>query len=309
MVFGVAESPPQYYGEEVEVVSKKSIPHNSSLIDSNFIVGLLIAMVILLTSSCSTRALFLKTEPSEASIYVNDKLIGKTPIRIEALTEEVKAEARGYNALTNKLNNPVRIKAVLPGHEAIAWDIDQLLQVNGLVINAARLPRSEKVALREAKVKSGSSKTKEILSPLSSITSGNKIRLAVMELESLGGVDESLVEIMTNTLKDELHAAGEYSIISREEIEALANRLALQQKSGNCTSDECLADMGKALGTKLMVYGSISKVGSTFSISLRLLDTDNKEAIRRVNERCKCSEEGLFDSIKVAAAKLMGQEN
>ncbi|MBU0480291.1 MAG: SUMF1/EgtB/PvdO family nonheme iron enzyme [Proteobacteria bacterium] len=115
---------------------------------------------------------------------------------------------------------------------------------------------------------------------------------------------------MTNTLKDELDAIGRYSIISREEIEALANRLALQQKSGNCTTSDCLADMGKALGTKLMVYGSISKVGGTYALSLRLLDTDNKEAVRRVNERCKCSEEDLFDTIQLAAGKLLaGQQN
>lgn len=130
-------------------------------------------------------------------------------------------------------------------------------------------------------------------------------KLAVMELEALGGVEESLVEIMTNTLKDALDAAGGYSIISREEIEALANRLALQQKSGDCTNTDCLADMGKALGTKLMVYGSISKLGSTYSLSLRLLDTESKEAIRRVNELCKCSEEDLFATVQTAATKIM----
>ena len=67
--------------------------------------------------------------------------------------------------------------------------------------------------------------------------------------------------------------------------------------------------MGKALGTKLMVYGSISKIGSTYSLSLRLLDTESKEAVRRVNERCKCEEEELSEAIQLAAAKLMGKAN
>ena len=105
---------------------------------------------------------------------------------------------------------------------------------------------------------------------------------------------------MTNTLKDELDAKGNYSIISREEIEALANRLALQQQSGECTTSDCLADMGKALGTKLMVYGSISKLDNTYSVSLRLLNTESKEAVNRANERCKCSKEDLFEIIQIA---------
>jgi hypothetical protein len=130
-------------------------------------------------------------------------------------------------------------------------------------------------------------------------------KLAVMELEAIGDVSDVVVEAMTNYLKDEIHSQGQYSTISREEIEALATRLALQQASGNCTSDECLADMGKALGTRLMVYGSISKIGSVFSVSLRLLDTDTKEPVNRVNKLCKCGEEELFGTIKLAAQELM----
>lgn len=129
-----------------------------------------------------------------------------------------------------------------------------------------------------------------------------------MELEALGGIDTSLTEIMTSFLKDEIQARGDFSTISLEEIEALANRLAIQQQSGACTSSECLADMGKALGTKLMVYGSISRVGETYSVSLRLLDTESKEAVSRVNKLCKCSEEGLFEIIQKAANDLMDQD-
>jgi hypothetical protein len=127
-----------------------------------------------------------------------------------------------------------------------------------------------------------------------------------MELEPLGDVDQSFAEIVTNTLKDEIQEQGGYMVVSREEIEALATRLAMRQQAGDCTSDECLADMGKALGTRLMVYGSISRVGGTYVLSIRLLDTDTKVAIRRVNERCKCSGEDLFDLTHVAVSKLMG---
>lgn len=127
-----------------------------------------------------------------------------------------------------------------------------------------------------------------------------------MELEALHGVNEYLTEVMTNFLKDEIHAQGKYSTVSREEIEAMANRMALQQMSGNCTDESCLADMGKALGTRMMVYGNISKVGKTYSLSLRLLDTDTKEPVNRVNKLCKCNEEDLFVTVGQLANELMG---
>ncbi|MBU0480722.1 MAG: DUF2846 domain-containing protein [Proteobacteria bacterium] len=134
---------------------------------------------------------------------------------------------------------------------------------------------------------------------------GEQVKMAVMELEAIGGVDNDLAEIMTSYLKDEIHALGSYSTVSREEIEALANRLSLQQLVGDCTDNNCLSDMGKALGTKLMVYGSISLVGETFSLSLRLLDTESKEPVNRVNRLCKCKKDDLFEVVRSAVIELM----
>jgi len=135
-------------------------------------------------------------------------------------------------------------------------------------------------------------------------------KLAVLDLDR-SGVEAELAFSMSVVLRDELYAQGKFEVLSREDLVAIAKRLSLQQQAGDdCADDQCLVSYGRALGTRYMVAGVLSKVGSTYSVSLRLLDTEGNNAgvVNRVSERCKCSHDELFDTVAVAAAKLMGLE-
>lgn len=137
-----------------------------------------------------------------------------------------------------------------------------------------------------------------------------KERLAVLDLDQ-SGVESDLAFSMSVVLRDELFALGEYEVLSREDLMALARRLSLQQAAGDeCADDQCLVSYGRSLGTRFMVAGVLSKVGNTYSVSLRLLDTEGESAgvVNRVYERCKCSQDELFDTVAVAAAKLLGKK-
>lgn len=137
-----------------------------------------------------------------------------------------------------------------------------------------------------------------------------KQKLAVMDLEATFGIDEGMAYAMSDVLRDAIHSQGEYEVLSKEDLDALARRTSLQIQAGECTDSQCLADLGKALGSKYMVYGTISKVGSTYSISLRLLDTEGENAgvKNRINERCICNDDELFDTVIDAATKIMGSK-
>jgi len=91
---------------------------------------------------------------------------------------------------------------------------------------------------------------------------------------------------------------------------ALAKRLALQQGAGDeCADDSCLVSYGRSLGTRFMVAGVLSKVGNTYSVSVRMLDTEGDQAgvVSRASERCKCSQDDLFGTVESVAAKLLGK--
>jgi len=136
-----------------------------------------------------------------------------------------------------------------------------------------------------------------------------KEKLAVLDMEAVD-VDSNLAYAMSVVLRDELHSYGKYEVLSREDLLAVAKRLSLQQQAGDdCADDQCLVSFGRKLGTRYMVAGVFSKVGNTYSVSLRLLDTEGENAgvLNRVYERCKCSQDELFDTVAAAAAKLMGR--
>ena len=108
-------------------------------------------------------------------------------------------------------------------------------------------------------------------------------------------------------LRDAIDSLGEYEVLSRDDLKAVAERMALKQQSGDCDDDQCLLNFGRALGTRYMVAGSLARVGSMHYLSLRLLDTEGENAgvRKRASSSSKCSEEDLFGVVASVAAKLM----
>lgn len=136
-----------------------------------------------------------------------------------------------------------------------------------------------------------------------------KEQLAVMDLKAKHGVKKSLAEALSVEIRDEIHSHGEYEVLSKEDLETIADRTALRQSLG-CDDTKCLIDFGRAIGTKYMVAGSICKYGNTYSINLRLINTEGTDAgvNNRVGKKCKCSEDELPNTAKAVAALVMGKK-
>ena len=76
-----------------------------------------------------------------------------------------------------------------------------------------------------------------------------KEQLAVMDLKSKHGVKKSLAEALSAEIRDEIHRHGEYEVLSKEDLETIADRAALRQSLGS-DDTECLINFGQAIGTK-----------------------------------------------------------
>lgn len=139
-----------------------------------------------------------------------------------------------------------------------------------------------------------------------------KERLAVLDLEAKYGIDKGLAEALSGIIRDKLHNFGEYQVMSKEDIQAVASREQLMKAMGcDDVGSQCLVDFGRTIGTRYMVAGNISKLGSTYTISLRMLDTQGESAgvSNRVSESCKCSEDALIGMAQNVAATLVGKKN
>jgi len=138
----------------------------------------------------------------------------------------------------------------------------------------------------------------------------SKERLAVMDLEAKRGTDTELAEALSIIIRDKLYSFGDYQVMSKSDIVAVASREQLKQALGcDDGTSQCLVNFGRAIGTRFMVAGDISKLGSTYTISLRMLDTKSESAgvVNRISERCKCEEDDLIGTAENVAARLVGK--
>jgi hypothetical protein len=139
--------------------------------------------------------------------------------------------------------------------------------------------------------------------------SSAKEKLAVMDLKPGHGVEESLADALSVEVRDAIHSFGDYEVLSKEDLAAIAERTRMRQSLG-CDDTQCLIDFGQAIGTRYMVAGFISKLGNTYSINLRLIDTEGEDpgVKNRASEKCACPEDELYQTAKAAAALVMGKE-
>jgi hypothetical protein len=136
-----------------------------------------------------------------------------------------------------------------------------------------------------------------------------KEKLAVMDLKAKYGVADGLAEALSVEVRNAIHSQGEYEVLSKEDLETIAERTRMRQSLG-CDDTQCLIDFGQAIGTKYMIAGSISKLGDTYSVDLRLIDTegDDTGVKNRASRKCTCSEDQLFGTAVDAATLVMGKE-
>ena len=107
---------------------------------------------------------------------------------------------------------------------------------------------------------------------LHSLYSQDKKAIAVLDFEGLG-VSETDTKALTNRLRGNLVNTGEYQVVERGRMNEILQEQGFQLSE--CTSNECMVEAGQLLGVEFMLAGSISLVGSTYSVELRFIDVES----------------------------------
>ncbi len=104
-----------------------------------------------------------------------------------------------------------------------------------------------------------------------------QIPIAVVEFEGKN-ISQSEASILTDRLRNEIFKIGAFQVLEREIVERV---LAEQdfQLSG-CTSNECLVEVGKLVGVREIIGGSIGKVGNVFTVSARIVDVETAKILQ-----------------------------
>ena len=130
--------------------------------------------------------------------------------------------------------------------------------------------------------------------------------IAVIEFEAKG-ISQIEASALTDELEINLSDIGGYTVVERGRVGEILNEQAFQQTG--CVSSECAVEIGKLLSVQNIVLGSISKVGSTFSVNAKIVDVKSGEILKTANYKHR----GLIDDLLTngmaeVVAQLIGDE-
>lgn len=107
-----------------------------------------------------------------------------------------------------------------------------------------------------------------ILSAMLAFSSFGAENIAVLEIG--GSISDEESSILTDKIINVLISTHNYSVIERSMMKEILKEQAFQMSG--CTNNECAVEVGQILGVSKMVTGTVGKIGSLYSISLRLVD-------------------------------------
>lgn len=109
------------------------------------------------------------------------------------------------------------------------------------------------------------------------------------------------------TLSDYLHSiiadTRYFRILSRTDMEEVLKTQAYS-RSEACDESQCLVQMGMLLSVAKIVGGSIGRVGSTYSLSLRLVDVETGETQVTVTRQLRAEADQLLQLMEEAGREL-----
>jgi hypothetical protein len=100
-------------------------------------------------------------------------------------------------------------------------------------------------------------------------------RLAVLKITAQGASPE-VAETLTQVVTEQAGRTPGFSAISQAELGSLLGVEKQKQLLG-CGDQSCLAEIGGALGARLVLSGSLGRVGESYVLQLQLLDTQKAQ--------------------------------
>lgn len=130
--------------------------------------------------------------------------------------------------------------------------------------------------------------------------------VAVMPLVGQG-VDEASSQVATDALSDELLRTGKVRVMERSQMESILKEQGFQH-SGACDGAECAVQVGKLLSIGKMVVGTLGRIGSTYSLSVRIVDVETGEVVGSVRRLWRGEiDQAVSEVIPAAAQEIAAQ--
>lgn len=131
-----------------------------------------------------------------------------------------------------------------------------------------------------------------------------KKNIAVIDLDSRGGLSQSEVGTLTDRLRSMLVRTNTFTVVDRGLMEDVLSEQGFQMSG--CTSTDCAVEAGKILGVEQMLSGTIGRLGKLYTIDIVLIDVSTSQIIKSLTRDYRGEVEGLIALMKSLADELAG---
>jgi hypothetical protein len=130
-----------------------------------------------------------------------------------------------------------------------------------------------------------------------------KTRIAVLDVQYAGVGDRKTVEGLSALLASEVARRPNLAVLAGADLRALVG-FERQKALLGCTESSCIAELAGALGVAYLISSEVSKVGTTWLLSLALLDAGKATALSRLTRKAY-SDDQLVEETSTAVDELL----
>lgn len=131
---------------------------------------------------------------------------------------------------------------------------------------------------------------------------------AVIPFSPGAGIDSAEANIIAERFQAELLNTEKFNLLDRQQMDAILREQGFQQ-SGACTGGDCSVQIGQLLGVDKIFTGSVSKIGSLYTLNVRRIDvTTGRVEAQHAIDTDGGIEETLTKSCKTMATRFIPVE-
>ncbi|MDZ7269090.1 MAG: DUF3280 domain-containing protein [candidate division KSB1 bacterium] len=133
---------------------------------------------------------------------------------------------------------------------------------------------------------------------------GRVYSLAVLDLEPSGRISVADAGKITDRLRQELQTTGMFELLDKDQVMAgLAGTSLLES---GCSTVECAIEAGRKLGVKLIVNGTINRIGPLYFIEVQIVHVKSGQIVQKVKDEVDGDFKKLEARIPTLTRRLVG---
>jgi len=133
-----------------------------------------------------------------------------------------------------------------------------------------------------------------------------KMKIAVLNLKNANGVTPSDAELISDRLRNEFFSTGTVDVMERAQMQEVLKEQGFQSSGTTCTDEGCIVAMGKLLGVRRIIIGSVGKLGSMYMINIRGINVESGKVEKVVSEDVKGDIDKLVEILPRIAGVFTG---